>query len=86
MVGVSFKKQEPASRQCADLPQPNFSAPPPESRRCRSRLLGGCVTAVMAEEDSSAVPPRGALSYLNITSSKGLLELTGCWTHIPFQK
>lgn len=85
MVGISFMKQESVSRQCADLPQLNLSAPP-ESRCCRSRLLGGCVTAVMGEEDNSADPPHGGLSYLNITSSKGLFELTGCWTHIPLQK
>ena len=69
----------------AAAPQPSSSASS-ESRCCCSQLLGGCVTAVMGEEDSSAIPPHGSLSYLNRTSQKGLFELTGCWTHIPFQK
>lgn len=51
----------------ATTPQPNFSASS-ESRCCHSQLLGGCVTAVMGEEDNSAIPPHGSLSYLNITS------------------
>lgn len=35
---------------------------------------------------SSAIPPHGSQSCLNITSCKGLFELSGCWTYILFQK
>lgn len=48
-------------------------------------VLGTCTTTGVGE-DSSAIPPHGSQSCLNITSSRGLFELVGCWTHFPFQK
>lgn len=38
------------------------------------------------QRGSSTISPHGSQSSLNIASYKGLFELTGCWTHSPFQK
>lgn len=59
-----------------------------------ARLWSGCCSSQVLgtaqpqwwQRGRSTISPHGSQSSLNITSYKGLFELTGCWTHSPFQK